>query len=48
MFQAFWIGIPSCVSRRATPGLETWTALDGPSHILVAALSSALVRRLED
>ena len=23
MFQAFWMGIPSCVARRAAPGLET-------------------------
>ena len=22
MFQAFWMGIPSCVSRHAAPGLE--------------------------
>ena len=33
MFQAFWIGIPSCVSRRVAPGLETWTTLNGPSHM---------------
>ena len=32
MSQAFWIGIPSYVSRRAAPGLETWTTLNGPSH----------------
>ena len=33
MFQAFWMGIQSCVSRRAAPGLETWTTLNGPSHM---------------
>ena len=33
MFQAFWMGTPSCVSRHAAPGLETWTTLNGPSHI---------------
>ena len=33
MFQAFWMGIPSCVSRHAAPGLETWTTLNVPSHM---------------
>ena len=33
MFQAFWMGTPSRVSRRAAPGLETWTTLNGPSHM---------------
>ena len=33
MFQAFWMGIPCCVSRRAAPGLETWMTLNGPSHM---------------
>ena len=33
MFEAFWMGIPSCVSRRATPGLETRAILNGPSHM---------------
>ena len=33
MFQAFWMGIPSRVSRRAAPGLETWAILNGPSHM---------------
>ena len=33
MFQAFWIGIPSCVSRRAAPGLEMPTILNEPSHM---------------
>ena len=27
MFQAFWMGIPSRVSRRAAPGLDTWIEL---------------------
>ena len=33
MFQAFWMSIPSYVSRRAAPGLDTWTTLNGPSHM---------------
>ena len=33
MFQAFWMGIPSCVSKRAAPGLETREILNGPSHM---------------
>ena len=33
MFQAFWMGIQSCVSRRAAPGLETQAILNGPSHM---------------
>ena len=33
MFQAFWMGIPSCVSRRVAPGLETREILNGPSHM---------------
>ena len=33
MFQAFWIGTPSCVSRCTAPGLETWATLNGPSHM---------------
>ena len=33
MFQAFWMGTPSCVSRSAVPGLETRAILDGPSHM---------------
>mgnify|MGYP005849731505 CR=1 FL=1 len=33
MFQAFLMGIPSCVSRRAAPGLETRAILNGPSHM---------------
>ena len=44
MFQAFWIGIPSCVSRCATPGLETWTTLNGPSHIGESLCSPSLER----
>ena len=33
MFQAFWIGVPSYISRHAGPSLETWTTLNGPSHM---------------
>ena len=31
MLQVFWIGVPSCISRRMAPGLEMWTTLNGPS-----------------
>ena len=33
MFQAFVMGTPSWVSRHAAPGLETWTTMNGPSHM---------------
>ena len=33
MFQAFWMGIPSCVSSHVVPGLETREILNGPSHM---------------
>ena len=33
MFQAFWMGILSCVSRHAMPDLETWATQNGPSHM---------------
>ena len=33
MFQVFWMGIPSYVSGRATPGRETWAILNGPCHM---------------
>jgi hypothetical protein len=33
MFQVFWIGTPSNVSRRTAPGLETWVIRNGPSHM---------------
>ncbi len=33
MFQAFWMRIPSRVSRRAAPGLETRAILNWPSHM---------------
>ena len=33
MFQAFWMGTPSCVSRGVAPGLETQAILNGPSHM---------------
>ena len=42
MFQAFWMGILSCVSRRAAPGLETWTTLNGPSHMGESLCSPSL------
>ena len=44
MFQAFWMGTPSCVSRRAAPGLETWTTLNGPSHMGESLCSPSLER----
>ena len=44
MFQAFWMGTPSCVSRRAALGLETWTTLNGPSHIGESLCSPSLER----
>ena len=51
MFQAFWgspsvfwMGTPSCVSRRATPGLETWTTLNGPSHMGESLCNPSLER----
>ena len=44
MFQAFWMGIPSCVSRRAAPGLETWTTLNGPSYMGESLCSPSLER----
>ena len=33
MFQAFWMGTPSGVSRCTAPGLETRATLNGPSHM---------------
>ena len=33
MFQTFWMGTPSYVSRRAAPYLETRVTLNGPSHM---------------
>ena len=44
MFHAFWMGTPSCVSRRAAPGLETWTTLNGPSHIGESLCNPSLER----
>ena len=44
MFQAFWMGTPSCFSRRAAPGLETWTTLNGPSHMGESLCSPSLER----
>ena len=42
MFQAFWMGILSCVSRRAAPGLETRAILNGPSHMGESLCSPSL------
>ena len=42
MFQAFWMGIASCVSRRTAPGLEMWTTLNGPSHMGESLCSPSL------
>ena len=42
MFQAFWMGIPPCVSRRTAPGLEMWTTLNGPSHMGESLYSPSL------
>ena len=44
MFQAFWMGTPSCVSRRAAPGLETGTTLNGPSHMGQSLCNPSLER----
>ena len=44
MFQAFWMGIPSCVSRRTAPGLETLTTLNGPSHMGESLCNPSLER----
>ena len=42
MFQAFWMGTPSCVSRRAALGLETRAILNGPSHMGESLCSPSL------
>ena len=42
MLQAFWMGIPSYVSRRAAPGLETRAILNGPSHMGESLCSPSL------
>ena len=42
MFQAFWMGIPSYVSRHAVPGLETRAILNGPSHMGESLCSPSL------
>ena len=42
MFQAFWMGTQSCVSRRAAPGLELWATLNGPSHMGESLCSPSL------
>ena len=48
MFQAFWMGIPSYVSRSVAPGLETRGILNGPSHVdeslCIASLESTLLK----
>ena len=33
MFQAFWMGTPSCISSCPTLGLETWATRNRPSHM---------------
>ena len=42
MFEAFWMGTPSRVSRRAAPGLETRAILNGPSHMGESLCSPSL------
>ena len=42
MFQAFWMGIPSCVSRCTAPGLETQAILNGPSYMGESLCSPSL------
>ena len=42
MFQAFWMGIPSCISRHTAPGLEMWAILNGPSHMGESLCSPSL------
>ena len=44
MFHAFWIGVPSCVSKHTAPGLEMWTTLNGPSHMGESLCSPSLER----
>ena len=44
MFQAFWMGIPSYVSRRAPPVLETRAILNGPSHMGESLCNPSLAR----
>lgn len=42
MFQAFWMGTPSHVSRHVAPGLETRVILNGPSHMGESLCSHSL------
>ena len=42
MFQAFWMGTPTSVSRRTVPGLETWETLNGPTHMGESLCSPSL------
>ena len=44
MFQAFWMGTPSYISRRTAPGLETWATLNGPSHMGESLCNPSLER----
>ena len=44
MFQAFWMGTPSCIYRRAAPGLETRSILNGPSHMGESLCNPSLER----
>ena len=46
MFHAFGMGTPSWVSKRAAPGLETWTTLNGPSHMGESLCNPSLERTL--
>ena len=42
MLHVFWMGILSCVSRCAAPGLETRAILNGPSHMGESLCSPSL------
>ena len=42
MFQAFWMGIPSYVSKRTVLGLGTRAILNGPSHMGESLCSPSL------
>ena len=42
MFQAFWMGIPSYISKHAVLGLDTRAILNGPSHMGESLCSPSL------
>ena len=42
MFQAFWMGTLSCVSRCAAPDLETWAIINEASHMGESLCSPSL------